>query len=72
MLKIDFWRLWEVYLGTKKTNFFRHILHMPTKSMSISLRFFFTSRNLKNLNYRSDFKLTQISEFLSDFAHSGG
>ena len=43
---------------------------MSTKSKRISLRFFFISENLKNLNYRSDLKMSQIFEFLSDFAHS--
>ena len=39
--------------------------------MRIWPRFFLISRNLKNLNHRSDFKMSQISEFLSEFAHSG-
>ena len=54
----------------KKFENFPDILHMPTKSKRISLRFFFISENLKNLNYRSDLKMSQIFEFLLDFAHS--
>ena len=54
----------------KKFDNFPDILHVPTKSRRISLRFFFISENLKNLNYRSDLKMSQIFEFLSDFAHS--
>ena len=44
---------------------------MPTKSMRVSLNFFLFSRNMENLNYRSDFKMDQIFEILSEFAHSG-
>ena len=33
--------------------------------------FFSYSKNMKNLNPRSDFNLSQIFEFLSDFAHIG-
>ena len=57
-------------LAQKKFGNFPDILHVPTKSRRISLRFFFISENLKNLNYRSDLKMSQIFEFLSDFAHS--
>ena len=57
-------------LARKKIENFFDIFAMPTKSKRISLRFFFISRNLKNLNYRSDLKMNQIFEFLSDFAHS--
>ena len=57
-------------VAPKKIDDFHDILHMPAKSMRISLRFFLFPGNLKNLNYRSDFKMGQISEFLSDFAYS--
>ena len=71
IIKIDFWRLYGVYFGmTKKMNFFSAFLHMPTKSMRISRRFFSFSRNLKNLKPSSDFKMNQIFEILSEFTYS--
>ena len=60
----------ESIWARKKIKFFRDILHMPAKSMRISLRIFSFSRNLKNLNPSPDFKMSQIFEILSDFAHS--
>ena len=50
-------------LARKKLIFFSDILHMPTKSMPISPRFFSFSKNLKNRNPSSDFKMNQFSRF---------
>ena len=48
-------------------NFLMLSICMWAKSVPSSL---FFSRNLKNLNPSSDFKMNQIFEILSDFAHS--
>ena len=50
---------------------FFHIFHRRINFQRISLRFFLFPGNLKNPNYRSDFKINHMSEFLSDFAQSG-
>ena len=68
---MSFGKFRKCFLPEKKINFFLDIFHMPTKSMRISPKFFLFSRKMENLNYRSDLKMGQIFEILSEFAHSG-
>ena len=62
--------LGSLFEPKKKLDQFPDTFHIPTKSMRTWPRFFSFSRNLKNLNHRSDFKMNQICEILSEFAHS--
>ena len=55
----------------KKIDFFSDIFHVPAKSRRMVPKKFFIPGNLKNLNPSSDLNLSHMSEFLSDFAHSG-